>query len=216
MKRLISLLCVLALVLAFIPAVGMAAEAAKTPKYVFMFIGDGMGNPQVTATQYYEGSVQNPDATMPTASQLAYTQIPEFAREGVLADISGAVAPYLDTMTSAAKSLSQYNGQTIAVPFEVKTKVWYYRSDIFDECGIDVNSIKNTDDLIAAGKKIQETHPKCYIWNLGRTTPGYSFYLTLAGNNAKFFDELGSPGGAARVGATGSDEPRVAALPPKE
>ena len=77
MKRLISLLCVLALVLAFIPAVGMAAEAAKTPKYVFMFIGDGMGNPQVTATQYYEGSVQNPDATVPTASQLAFTQFPE-------------------------------------------------------------------------------------------------------------------------------------------
>lgn len=31
--------------------------------------------------------------------------------------------------------------------------------------------------------------------------------------NAKFFDDLGSPGGAARQGATGSDEPRVAALP---
>lgn len=123
---------------------------------------------------------------------LNYTQVPEFAREGVLTDISGAVEPYLDTMTSAAKSLSQYNGQTIAVPFEVKTKVWYYRSDIFEECGIDVNAIKNTDDLIAAGKKIQETHPKSYIWNLGRTTPGYSFYLTLAGNNAKFFDEEGN------------------------
>jgi len=34
--------------------------------------------------------------------------------------------------------------------------------------------------------------------------------------NAVFFDELGSPGGAARLGATGVDEPRVAALPPKE
>nr|NLI48882.1 ferredoxin family protein [Propionibacterium sp.] len=34
--------------------------------------------------------------------------------------------------------------------------------------------------------------------------------------NAAFFAELGSPGGAARVGATGYDEPRVAALPPKE
>lgn len=123
---------------------------------------------------------------------LNYTQIPEFAREGVLTDISGAVAPYLGTMTSAAKSLSQYEGQTIAVPFEVKTKVWYYRSDIFDECGIDVNSIKTTDDLIAAGKKIQETHPNSYIWNLGRTTPGYSFYLTLSGNNAQFFDENGN------------------------
>ena len=34
--------------------------------------------------------------------------------------------------------------------------------------------------------------------------------------NAKFFDDLGSPGGASAVGPTGKDEPRVAALPPKE
>ena len=123
---------------------------------------------------------------------LNYTQIPEFAREGVLVDIADAVAPYLGTMTVAAKSLSQYKGQTIAVPFEVKTKVWYYRSDIFDECGIDVSSIQNTDDLIAAGLKIQETYPDSYIWNMGRSTPGYSFYLTLSGNDAKFFDEDGN------------------------
>lgn len=34
--------------------------------------------------------------------------------------------------------------------------------------------------------------------------------------NAAFFADLGSPGGASRVGPTGVDEPRVAALPPKE
>ncbi len=33
--------------------------------------------------------------------------------------------------------------------------------------------------------------------------------------NAAFFDELGSPGGAARLGATGTDDPRVAALDPQ-
>ena len=27
-----------------------------------MFIGDGMGSPQVTATQYYLGALENPDA----------------------------------------------------------------------------------------------------------------------------------------------------------
>ena len=33
--------------------------------------------------------------------------------------------------------------------------------------------------------------------------------------NAKFFVELGTPGGAAALGATGKDEPRVAELPKK-
>lgn len=31
--------------------------------------------------------------------------------------------------------------------------------------------------------------------------------------NAQFFDELGSPGGASRVGPAGQDHPAVAALP---
>lgn len=34
--------------------------------------------------------------------------------------------------------------------------------------------------------------------------------------NVKFFDEIGSPGGAARHGVVETDEPRVAALPPQD
>ncbi|NCB36049.1 MAG: hypothetical protein EOM58_08380 [Clostridia bacterium] len=74
MKRILALLCALLVLLACVPAIGMAEETAKTPKYVFMFIGDGMGNPQVTATQYYEGAIANPDATMPVGAQLSFTQ----------------------------------------------------------------------------------------------------------------------------------------------
>ena len=34
--------------------------------------------------------------------------------------------------------------------------------------------------------------------------------------NVEFFDELGSPGGAAKVGATAKDAALIAALPPQE
>ena len=125
-------------------------------------------------------------------SVLNYTQLPEFARAGVLADLTDAIAPYQETMTEAAKTLSQYEGQTLAVPFEVKTKVWFYRSDIFEECGVDVESITDTDSFIAAGKKIQETYPDSYMWNFGSNTSPYVFYLTLSGNGASFFDENGN------------------------
>ena len=33
--------------------------------------------------------------------------------------------------------------------------------------------------------------------------------------NVDFFDDLGSPGGAAKVGNTGTDHPLIAALPPQ-
>lgn len=123
---------------------------------------------------------------------LNYTQVPEFAREEVLIDISAAMEPYQAHMTVAAKTMSQYEGKTVAVPFEVKTKVWYYRSDIFEECGIKAEDIKNTDDLIAAGKKIQEKYQGSYIWNIGHAAQGYTYYLTLSGNGASFFDADGN------------------------
>ena len=77
MKKLVALLCALTLALALcLPAVGLAQEAPKTPKYVFMFIGDGMGNPQVTATQYYLGSIENPDSKFPVPADLSFTKFP--------------------------------------------------------------------------------------------------------------------------------------------
>ncbi|MFH1513371.1 MAG: alkaline phosphatase [Bacillota bacterium] len=72
MKKAISVLLALVLMLAYANA--FAGEAAAVPKYVFMFIGDGMGSPQVTATQYYLGAVENPDSSVPTPAQLSFTE----------------------------------------------------------------------------------------------------------------------------------------------
>ncbi len=72
MKKFLSILMICCLLLAAVPVLA-EGDAAVAPKYVFMFIGDGMGNPQVTATQYYIGSLQNSDATMPTPAQLSFT-----------------------------------------------------------------------------------------------------------------------------------------------
>lgn len=65
----------LLLALALVMALSTCALAeAAAPKYVFMFIGDGMGNPQVTATQYYLGAMENPDSDIPVPAQLSFTQ----------------------------------------------------------------------------------------------------------------------------------------------
>ena len=65
---------------------------------------------------------------------LNYTQIPELAKAGALVDISDEFAKYEDKITDAAKVLSQYDGKTIAVASQVKSRLWFYRQDIFDEC----------------------------------------------------------------------------------
>ncbi len=76
MKKLLALLCAVVLCLGCAPAMAEETEAAATPKYVFMFIGDGMGNPQVTATQYYLGSIENPDSDYPVPADLSFTTFP--------------------------------------------------------------------------------------------------------------------------------------------
>ena len=105
MKKL--LLIALALVLAL--GTTALAEDAATPKYVFMFIGDGMGNPQVTATQYYLGATQNPDAAIPTPEQLSFT---EFEALGLVTtyDASSFCPDSASTATSMASGQKTLSG----------------------------------------------------------------------------------------------------------
>ncbi|NLO86456.1 MAG: alkaline phosphatase [Clostridiales bacterium] len=73
MKKMISILLVLMLALGMAGSVLAEDAAAQTPKYVFMFIGDGMGSPQITATQYYVGALENEDSTLPVSADLSFT-----------------------------------------------------------------------------------------------------------------------------------------------
>ena len=91
--------------------------------------------------------------------QLNYTQVPEFAREGVLTDVSDALKKYEADIADGGLQLMRYEDATVAFPFELKPRVWFYRSDIFEEAGIDADEIKTTDDFIAAGRKLQEKFP---------------------------------------------------------
>lgn len=75
MKKTVSLLLLISCLLAcMLPA--LATEATTAPKYVFMFIGDGMGSPQISATEYYKGTLENPEALLPTPAALSFTGFP--------------------------------------------------------------------------------------------------------------------------------------------
>lgn len=60
MKKLLSLLLGLALAAAL--SAGALAESANAPKYVFLFIGDGMSYPQFQAASDYLGAIADDDA----------------------------------------------------------------------------------------------------------------------------------------------------------
>lgn len=121
MKKLLLIVLTLALLVS-------AAALAETavPKYVFMFIGDGMGNPQVAATQYYLGSIQNPDSEFPVPADLSFTTFPYLGMVTTY-DASSFCPDSASTATSMASGEKTLSGVinydvTLTTPFKLVTE----------------------------------------------------------------------------------------------
>ncbi|MGN0747455.1 MAG: alkaline phosphatase [Aristaeellaceae bacterium] len=124
MKKLLTLLLALTMLLACVP--GMAEDAPAAPKYVFMFIGDGMGNPQVAATQYYLGTLQNPDSPFPVPADLSFTTFPYLGMVTTY-DASSFCPDSASTATSMASGEKTLSGVinydvTLTTPFKLITE----------------------------------------------------------------------------------------------
>ena len=124
LRKTLALICVFILALSGISA--MAEETATAPKYVFMFIGDGMGNPQVAATQYYLGTLQNPDSEVPVPADLSFTNFPYLGMVTTYDSSSfcPASASTATSMASGEKTLSgviNYD-ETLTTPFKLITE----------------------------------------------------------------------------------------------
>ncbi len=129
---------------------------------------------------------------VPDLIRLNYTQLPEFVEAGVLEPIGAYVEPYEDDIIEAAKGVMQYKGEYYAFPREIKPKVWFYRADIFEECGIDPYEVKTIDDFIAAGEKIREKYPNACMENYNVPAQSYDLMMLLSGTDGSFCDEDGN------------------------
>lgn len=129
---------------------------------------------------------------LPDLIRLNYTQFPEFASAGVLYNMDSAVAPYEDDIIEAAKQLMTYDGETLSVPREVKPKIWLYRSDMFEEAGIDPSQVKSIDDFIAAAETFHEKFPDSYIENYGTPLNNYDLTMMLCATGGTFCDAEGN------------------------
>ena len=124
LRKTLALICVFVLALSGISAV--AEETATAPKYVFMFIGDGMGNPQVAATQYYLGTLQNPDSEVPVPADLSFTNFPYLGMVTTY-DSSSFCPDSASTATSMASGEKTLSGvinydENLTTPFKLITE----------------------------------------------------------------------------------------------
>lgn len=130
---------------------------------------------------------------MPDIVMFPAEALPEFAYDDILTDVSDIVAPYKDKLTSGAYSLVTCRDKQWAFPYQVKPSVWTYRSDIFNEVGIDVTKVKTADDFIAAGKQLQAVYPESYMWAFNSSQMSADLLVhIMSGNGGSFFDENGN------------------------
>src|SRR5262249_26496 len=110
---------------------------------------------------------------IPEIVQLNRTQVAEFASAGELLPLDDIYAPVKDDLYAGALELVKVADQIVAFPFALKSKVFYYRGDLFDKAGIDLSKIASTDDFMAAGKTLMDKVPNAHVLNLGPQPAGY-------------------------------------------
>lgn len=110
---------------------------------------------------------------LPDIIHLNRIQVPEFASAGVLTDLTALMEPYKAGIIESAFELSSFEGQVVAVPNQLKSKVWYYRADLFEQAGIDPAAVATWDDFVSAGLELHQKLPESFIYNMREGLTGY-------------------------------------------
>jgi ABC-type glycerol-3-phosphate transport system substrate-binding protein len=125
---------------------------------------------------------------IPDIVELNRSEVAEFAASGQLTNLQPYLSKYIPNMSRAAQTLMQYNGTVVAVPYEVKEKLWFYRKDMFAAAGIEPTKVKTQAQFIGAGHKLRAKFPNSYIWNLAATPQAYILGEITSGNGSQVFN----------------------------
>ena len=84
-------------------------EETTAPKYIFLFIGDGMSYPQVQSTSYYLGEINNEDSEFPVGEALSFMNF-EVAGSAQTFDSTSFCPDSASTATSISTGNKTYSG----------------------------------------------------------------------------------------------------------
>jgi multiple sugar transport system substrate-binding protein len=107
--------------------------------------------------------------TAPCLSKMDGMNLANFAADGLLTDISEVAARYKGAYTVAAWNAVSPGGTTFGIPMGSSPLFTAYRADLFQKYGIEAP--KTWDDLITAGKKVQQKDKNVKIYNMAGEDP---------------------------------------------
>lgn len=154
----------------------------KKPKYIFMFIGDGMSFPQIQATEYYNGvktngAINASEGNYPTNEKLSFMNFP----------VAGTVTTYDSTSlcpdsASTATSLSTGNKTLSSVINMDETKTKSYETiteKLKKQLGYKVGIVTSVN--------IDHATPGAYYAHVPARSKYYDMGLQLVDSNFDYF-----------------------------
>lgn len=100
-------------------------------------------------------------------------------------DIEGKVDP------SKISTSYDSEGKLVSIPWDSGPVVMFYREDLFNQAGIDINSIITFEDYISAGKKLKEKFPNIIMTGLPFTQDENLFRCLLVANKSYYLNNKG-------------------------
>lgn len=123
---------------------------------------------------------------LPDCLEVPSIFVPIFGSRGILMDLTKRIEPYQNDLPGPVLDSVTFDDKVWAVPWRSNISEMYYRKDVFDMAGVNIESIETWDDFIRVGKKITGTlgGKERYMVNVGATTidfdikmfPFFSYY----------------------------------------
>jgi len=179
-----------AIIVALLCVMSIATFAADSAKYVFLFIGDGMANPQISAAEAYLGEVKTEEVDI---EQLSFTQFPA---QGMTTTY--AADRYITGSAASATAMASGQKTNIGVVGmdPGKTVKLTTLAEMAKEAGMKVGIVSSVD--------IDHATPAAFYAHVPARGQYYEIGLQMANSG---FDYFG--GGRVRLSKTPEGKPTV-------
>ena len=128
----------------------------------------------------------------PDVSQLQLQEVPRYSCTGRLTDLTLVAAKYRDAFPENVWKDCIYEGRIYAVPWDIGPCAVFYKRDLFEKYGVDVNAIQTWDDYIAVGERLlRDSGGKTKMLFYPTGFQEILFEILLRQSGGQVFDESG-------------------------
>lgn len=125
---------------------------------------------------------------VPDINETTSSIMPALAEGGMLMDLTSVLEPYQDSLLPAAVEVMSHDGKIYGFPGQVKTKLWFYRQDMFEKAGINPGDIETDEEFMEACRKFKEANDGAYLWFMGVPSESFFFEFMISGNGGSIYD----------------------------